>query len=313
MAHQPGDPRRRRTRGPRAPARAATQRPALADGHHPDRAELDPHPRLSRGRADGPAVVRRGRLPDPPRRAADAVDRPAVRRGPGLVDRSRRDAALDAGGAQRRDDGRADRSVGRGRRPRVRRLSRRRHRDRACGSSTSGLARVRDGASDSATSRGSWCREPWHGEAPARASAIASTRAIRGRRGCCRWRTNSSWTASTSGCCGRSSACIEGRPDADEQPLPLNVNGAIAAVCGDLGFPPELGQRALHHRARAGPDRPRARGTAAPEADAADRPAGPRLRRPAGAPAAGDEEVGRAPGRRLCRAAGRCPDARCFG
>jgi citrate synthase len=34
---------------------------------------------------------------------------------------------------------------------------------------------------------------------------------------------------------------MDGRPDASEHPLPLNVNGAVAAVCGDLGFPPELG------------------------------------------------------------------------
>ena len=34
---------------------------------------------------------------------------------------------------------------------------------------------------------------------------------------------------------------IEGRPDAATRPLPLNVNGAIAAVCADLGFPPDLG------------------------------------------------------------------------
>jgi citrate synthase len=31
------------------------------------------------------------------------------------------------------------------------------------------------------------------------------------------------------------------RPDAAEHPWPLNLDGAIAAVCGDLGFEPELG------------------------------------------------------------------------
>jgi citrate synthase len=31
------------------------------------------------------------------------------------------------------------------------------------------------------------------------------------------------------------------RPDAAERPWPLNLDGAIAAVCGDLGFEPELG------------------------------------------------------------------------
>ncbi len=34
---------------------------------------------------------------------------------------------------------------------------------------------------------------------------------------------------------------LEARPDHDARPLPLNIDGAIAAVCGDLGFDPELG------------------------------------------------------------------------
>jgi citrate synthase len=34
---------------------------------------------------------------------------------------------------------------------------------------------------------------------------------------------------------------LQGRPDAGEHPKPLNVDGAIAAVCGDLGFDPSLG------------------------------------------------------------------------
>jgi citrate synthase len=34
---------------------------------------------------------------------------------------------------------------------------------------------------------------------------------------------------------------LDARPDRDEHPLPLNIDGAIAAVCGDLGFDPELG------------------------------------------------------------------------
>jgi len=33
---------------------------------------------------------------------------------------------------------------------------------------------------------------------------------------------------------------LQGRPDAAEHPMPLNVDGAIAAVCGDLGFSAEL-------------------------------------------------------------------------
>jgi citrate synthase len=34
---------------------------------------------------------------------------------------------------------------------------------------------------------------------------------------------------------------LEARPDRDARPLPLNIDGAIAAVCGDLGFDPALG------------------------------------------------------------------------
>ncbi|RPJ55039.1 MAG: citryl-CoA lyase, partial [Acidobacteria bacterium] len=33
---------------------------------------------------------------------------------------------------------------------------------------------------------------------------------------------------------------LEARPDAASHPLPVNVDGAIAAVCGDLGFEPEI-------------------------------------------------------------------------
>jgi citrate synthase len=33
---------------------------------------------------------------------------------------------------------------------------------------------------------------------------------------------------------------LAARPDAAEHPWPLNVDGAIAAVCGDMGFEPEL-------------------------------------------------------------------------
>ncbi len=33
---------------------------------------------------------------------------------------------------------------------------------------------------------------------------------------------------------------LQSRPDAEEKPIPLNVDGAIAAVCGDLGIDPAL-------------------------------------------------------------------------
>jgi citrate synthase len=34
---------------------------------------------------------------------------------------------------------------------------------------------------------------------------------------------------------------LAARPDATGKPLPLNIDGAIAAVCGDIGFEPEIG------------------------------------------------------------------------
>lgn len=34
---------------------------------------------------------------------------------------------------------------------------------------------------------------------------------------------------------------LEARPDRETRPLPLNIDGAIAAVCSDLGFDPEVG------------------------------------------------------------------------
>ena len=34
---------------------------------------------------------------------------------------------------------------------------------------------------------------------------------------------------------------LDARPDRETNPLPLNIDGAIAAVCADLGFDPELG------------------------------------------------------------------------
>ena len=33
---------------------------------------------------------------------------------------------------------------------------------------------------------------------------------------------------------------LRDHPDADGPPLPVNIDGAIAAVCGDLGIPPAI-------------------------------------------------------------------------
>ena len=63
------------------------------------------------------------------------------------------------------------------------------------------------------------------------------------------------------------------------RPLPVNIDGAIAAVCGDLGHPAGGRQRAVHHLARPRDHRAGAGGTGSPEADAADRSEGSSLRR----------------------------------
>ena len=74
--------------------------------------------------------------------------------------------------------------------------------------------------------------------------------------------------------------------------LPVNIDGAIAAVCGDIGIPPTVANalfiisRVPGHR---GARRRRARASAA---DAPDRSEGPHLRRPVRTPAAGEAQVG---------------------
>jgi citrate synthase len=71
------------------------------------------------------------------------------------------------------------------------------------------------------------------------------------------------------------------------QALPVNIDGAIAAVCGDIGIPGRDRQRPVHHLARArnrgaGPGRAAARAS-----DAPDRSEGSHVRRRRPAPAAG--------------------------
>ena len=73
--------------------------------------------------------------------------------------------------------------------------------------------------------------------------------------------------------------------------LPVNIDGAIAAVCGDIGIPPTVAN-ALFIISRV-PDRgARRRRARASTADAADRSEGPPLRRPVRTPAAGETQVG---------------------
>ena len=83
---------------------------------------------------------------------------------------------------------------------------------------------------------------------------------------------------------------LHGHPDEHGRTPPVNIDGAIAAVCGDLGIPPTIANalfiisRVPGIAAQAEEER------AAPAADAPDRSEGPSLRRPVGAAAAGAAE-----------------------
>ncbi len=52
-------------------------------------------------------------------------------------------------------------------------------------------------------------------------------------------------------------------PALADTPLPVNVDGAIAAIAGDVGLPPEVADALAHHLARPGTRRARARGAGA--------------------------------------------------
>ena len=186
-----------------------------------------------------------------------------------LVDRPRRDAAVDAGGAQRRDDRRAAEGRRGGRRAGVRvRITAGTSRP-ACDSSTAGSTLVRGGTpyKEAAESivhgmlgegrRGPDSATGFHSRDP-RANDAASdglelelegehVRLLRVME--------------------RALGAAK-RTEAD--PIPINVDGAIAAICGDLGLDHEFGAAPVHHLARARADRARARGTAAGTADASD-------------------------------------------
>ncbi len=74
--------------------------------------------------------------------------------------------------------------------------------------------------------------------AVARAWAIARTRSIRERRSCSVTRASRGWQATASPSCSSLS-----RPRANLiKPLPINIDGALAAVLYDLGFPPIFGK-----------------------------------------------------------------------
>ena len=174
-----------------------SSRRAVADRPDLHRTEQDHRPRLPARRNHGPADVRRSDLS-----AAHGGD-PVAGAGPadgsdaGVVHRPWRHSAVDAGGAAHRHDRcGAARLRGR-RRARLREISRWRHRE------LHAVPRYRAG------NRAAWRLVPQGGggDRPAvrwtparsrRASAIDSTRGIRGRRGCSRWRSSSRRKRNTS-------------------------------------------------------------------------------------------------------------------
>ncbi len=194
----------------RASGTSGAPRPRAEDGgvehrHHPDRAERNPDSRLRGGRADGPALVRRGGLPDPARRAADADDRASFsgrcwsRRSTTASRRPRRWPP----GTWRRPGAAA--GVGCGRRPRVRDVH---------GGDIEicmrfleeGLAAVR--AERAMPTRPSALVRPCLAEGRDAAGLRASHphAATPARRACSRWRMSWSSTASTCRWSGRSIA-----------------------------------------------------------------------------------------------------------
>ena len=118
-------PRRARKAAPAKGGRARE----VAHRAHQHRAEQDPDAGLPARRDHGAAHVRRGHLPAADGRRPVAGDRQPDGSDPRLVHRPRGHAAVDAGGAEHRDDRRAAARVRRGRRARLRPLSRRRHRE----------------------------------------------------------------------------------------------------------------------------------------------------------------------------------------
>ena len=66
-------------------------------------------------------------------------------------------------------------------------------------------------------------------------------------------------------------ALVAPRRRSRDRPLPINIDGAIAAVCGDIGLPPEVADALLIISRVPGPGRPRARRTAPRSAHARDR------------------------------------------
>ena len=182
-----------------------------------------------------------------------------------VVHRPRRDAAVDARGAQHGDDRRAAARLRCRRSARIRPVSRRRHRELHAVSRhrpRAGARRARRTRTrrEQIVARCQATGEPVPGfghrlphARPARGAAVPDGAGARGRR--------------------RAHPDDPRRRDAARRAtrraraaVPVNIDGAIAAVCGDLGMPPDVANalfiisRVPGHRG-AGPGRARARST----------------------------------------------------
>ena len=138
-----------------------------------------------------------------------------------------------------------------------------------------GLELVRNGASLPRGRRGRSSSDACRATKRSPASATGSTRAIRARRGCFRWRSSSRSKGEHVQMIRAVEMVLAERARRPATPLPVNIDGAIAAVCGDLGIPPTVANalfiisRVPGHRGAG------ARGDRALHADAPDRPEGP--------------------------------------
>ena len=212
----------------------------VADVH---RAEQDSRARLSARRDDGPLSLRRGDLSAAHGRGAVAVDRPADGSDAGVVHRPRRHAAVDAGRAEHRDDRRAAARVRGGRACWLRPLPRRRHRElhavsrRRASSWCARARRIADAAARLvAAMLGAGDIRPgfghrFHTRDPraARLFQMALELEVEGE----------SHPDDPGG-----GAALARHPTLAGRPLPVNIDGAIAAVCGDIGHAAGDRQRA---------------------------------------------------------------------
>ena len=274
--------------------RTRTPRPRqlrLENGAHAHRVEQGARPRLSAGRDDGTRRVRRRDLPAAGRRAADPVGEPDDLGDPRVVGRSRRDAAVDAVSRNVATTGaplRAAVAAG------VLSFGTYHGGDvEACMDLLdAGLAWCAK-ATAIRTRRGTWCGGRSTPASACRALGIACTRTTRVRLKLLQMAYELDLEGEHIRLMRVVDTALAEALGADHPPYPCERRWRDRSHLRRPRAGSRIRQRALHHLARARPHRPCARREAARAADAADRPEESRIRRPAGAATAADEEVGR--------------------